>query len=92
MSDKRKININGSISGIANFGSNSININMNKENNIDILKDKYIEKSDISKNNNFIELEKDKFSNNIIKIIIEIVVGVIISVIAGYILYKLNIN
>lgn len=37
-------------------------------------------------------IKKDKFSSNIVKTIIEIVVGVIISVIAGYILYKLNIN
>lgn len=92
MSNKRRININGSISGIANFGSNSINININKENNIDRLKDNYIQKTDISKNNNFTEFKKDKFSSNIVKTIIEIVVGVIISVIAGYILYKLNIN
>lgn len=93
MSYKRNININGSISGIMNFGNHSINMNINEENNIVQSDDNKIEKSVIRNNeNNLSELKKNTFSSNLVKIIIEIIIGVIISVIGGYILYKLNMN
>ena len=90
MNHNKNININGSISGIVNFGSNSININ--EKNNIIQQDDNTIERSKINSHTNFTELKKDTSSNNIIKRITEIIIGVIISVIAGYILYKLNMN
>jgi|GEM_PF-5153888 len=92
MSNKRDININGSVSGIANFGDNSVNININEKSNIVKLDNSNAKKSDINSNNNFKELDKDKFSSNIVKKIIEIIIGITISVIAGYIIYKFNMN
>ncbi len=95
MSNKKNININGSINGIANFGDNSININIKKENNTNQLVRNDIEEPNISDKDNsseLSELKEEKFSNKFVKIIMEIVIGVIISVIAGYILYKFNMN
>ena len=90
MSNKKNININGSINGIANFGDNSININIKKENHTNQLVRNDLEEPNISKDENSSELKGEKFSNKFVKIIMEIVIGVIISVIAGYILYKFN--
>ena len=42
--------------------------------------------------NKLYSYKEEKFSNKFVKIIMEIVIGVIISVIAGYILYKFNMN
>ncbi len=91
MKNRTSVNINGSISGIVNFGNNTININETKENNVFQL-DNNKEESDMNRKHNFKDLKKEKMSSNIVKTISEIIIGVIISVIAGYILYKLNMN
>lgn len=86
MRNENKININGTINGIVNLGNNSININKPKAKNEP--DENSSEESDISKT----ELKKDKISSKVFKIMGEIIIGVVISLIAGYILYKLNMN
>ena len=93
MKNEVNVNINGSVSGIVNLGNNTININEKKGNNV-VQSDNISEqKLDTNTNDDFRELKEQKMSSNIfLKIISEIIIGVIISVIAGYVLYKLNIN
>lgn len=90
--DRKSVNINGSISGIVNIGSNSINMNRTEKSNTNPVKDTCTEKMKISNHNNFTNAEKDKFGNKIVKIVVEVLVGVLVSIIASIILYKLNIK
>jgi len=90
MNDKKSIKINGAINGIVNFGDNSTNINTNENSDILQLKADVIEQK--MTNSNETQTKENKLSNHILKITIELIVGVVVSVIAGYILYKLNMN
>lgn len=92
MSEEKSVNINGSISGIVNLGDNSININGKQENTNIQFEESYIEKPEITNDNNCEVVRQDKFGNKVVKVIVEVVIGVFVSVIAGYILYKLNMN
>ncbi len=89
VSDKKSVNINGSVSGIVNLGNNNVNINEKLKNTNIQLESNYIEQSEIS-NNNPIVSKKETARDKVVKIVIEVVVGIIVSVIAGAILYKLN--
>lgn len=93
VTDKKSININGSISGVVNLGDNSININTIEKNKISQFDDTCVEKLEIRSNsNNFTEPKKHKFYSKVVKIIVEVIIGILVSVVAGVILYKLNIN
>lgn len=92
MSEEKSVNINGSISGIVNLGDNSINIKGKQENTNIQFEESYIEKPEITNDNNCEEVRQDKFGNKVVKVIVEVVIGVLVSVIAGCILYKLNMN
>lgn len=93
VTDKKSININGSISGVVNLGDNSININTIEKNKISQFDDTYVEKLEIRSNsNNSTEPKKHKFYSKVVKIIVEVIIGILVSVVAGVILYKLNIN
>ena len=62
VTDKKSININGSISGVVNLGDNSININTIEKNKISQFDDICVEKLEIRSNsNNFTEPKKHKF-------------------------------
>lgn len=93
VTDKKSININGSISGVVNLGDNSININTIEKNKISQFDDTCVEKLEIRSNsNNFAKPKKHKFYSKVVKIIVEVIIGILVSVVAGVILYKLNIN
>lgn len=93
VTDKKSININGSISGVVNLGDNSININTIEKNKISQFDNTCVEKLEIRSNsNNFTEPKKHKFYSKIVKIIVDVIIGILVSVVAGAILYKLNIN
>lgn len=92
MREEKSVNINGSISGIVNLGDNSININGKQENTNIQFEESYIEKPETMNDNNCEKVRQDKFGNKVVKVIVEVVIGVLVSVIAGYILYKLNMN
>ena len=65
MSNKKNININGSINGIANFGDNSININIKKENNTNQLLRNDLQEPNISNDENSSELKQKNLVINL---------------------------
>lgn len=85
MKNQENINITGSVKGIVNFGSNSVNINIKEKSNID----NNIEKLYVDTEDNYSSLKNKDSNNSIVKIVIEIVIGIIISVVSGYIIGNL---